>query len=203
MRLSKKYFGNCGFQKKASLNLSIEVIIIVVIAFVVLGLGLSFVKGTFKDITGTSGEVQAKIKEQILEGMRTSGKKLSISQEVRLERGQETTENIGIVNTGTTTQKYGILLEPIKKQTTEGETVTDLALINEEISFFYNDLVEKVLSPTDGDVIPVTILASRSASGNYLCKVTVYYTNTEAESCSAGAGCGEVYDTRTFFVKVS
>ena len=189
--------------KKASLNLSIQMIVIVVIAFVVLGLGLGFVKNTFKDITGTSGEVQAKIKEQILEDMRTSGKKLSISQEIRLERGEETAENIGIVNTGTTTGTFGIVMEPIKKQNTDGTTVTDTNQILQEISFFYNDLVEKELSPTDGDVIPVTISASRSASGNYLCKVTVYSIGPGETSCTAGPGCGEVYDTRSFFVKVS
>ena len=69
--------------RKGSLNLSIQAIVIVVIAFVVLGLGLGFVKNTFKDIGSTSKEVQSKIKEQILEDLRTSGKKLSISHVLR------------------------------------------------------------------------------------------------------------------------
>ena len=88
------------FNKKASLELSIQAIIIVVIAFVVLGLSMGFVKNTFKDITGTTKEVQAKIKEQILEDMRVSGKKLSITSQVALERGNQIVENVGVVNTG-------------------------------------------------------------------------------------------------------
>src|SRR3989338_8280611 len=144
--------------RRASLSLSIEAIVIVVIAFVVLGLGLGFVKGTFKDITGTSEEVQSQIKEQILEDMRTSGKKLSISQEIRLDRGDESVQNVGIDNTGLSSSKFGIKIEPIKKQTPDGNEGT-IEEMEAEINFFYNDLVEKELSPTDGDVIPVTISA--------------------------------------------
>jgi hypothetical protein len=43
-----------SWNKKGSLDISIQAIVIVVIAFVVLGLGLGFVKSTFKDITGTN-----------------------------------------------------------------------------------------------------------------------------------------------------
>tara|TARA_Y100000310_G_C20568848_1_gene756936 strand:+ start:201 stop:770 length:570 start_codon:yes stop_codon:yes gene_type:complete len=188
--------------KKASLNLSIQAIVIVVIAFVVLGLGLGFVKSTFKDITGTTKDVQSKIKEQILEDMRTSGKKLSVSQEVHLERGEETTENIGIVNTGTGTGNFGVDLKISQGKRPDGSTETDPTVLNDEISFFFDMSVDKILGATDGDVIPITISASRSASGNYLGKVTVY--TGEAPDClSAGdAGC-TIYDTRSFFVKVS
>ncbi|MBU0460806.1 MAG: hypothetical protein KJ597_04925 [Nanoarchaeota archaeon] len=190
--------------KKASLNLSIQAIVIVVIAFVVLGLGLGFVKGTFKDITSTTKDVQSKIKEQILEDMRTSGKKLSASQEVHLERGEETTENIGIVNTGTSTGKFGVYMEVIKQQTPDGDTITDQDLIAKEISFFYNDLVDKELSPTAGDVIPITISAGRSASGTYLSKVTVYSGDDSCVTTLDPSGCDlPPYDTRSFFIKIS
>lgn len=186
--------------RKASLSLSIEAIVIVVIAFVVLGLGLGFVKGTFKDITGTSEEVQDQIKAQILEEMRTSGKKLSISQEIRLDRREESVQNVGIVNTGLSSNKFGIKIEPIKKQKPDGSEGTVEEMEN-EVDFFYNDLVEKELNPTDGDVIPVTVSAKSSASGNYLYKVNVYMGD---EGCvrSGDTGC-ELYDTRSFFVKIS
>jgi len=191
-------------RKKGSLNMAIEVIVVIVIALTVLGLGLTFVKQILGDTTDTATKVQDQIKEQILEDMRTSGKKLSVSREVRLERGDETAENIGIVNTGTTTQKYGIYLEPIKKQVPGEPEITDVALFEDELSFFYNGEVDKILSPTDGDVIPVSISADRSASGNYLCKVTVYSLSQDADPCTAGeADCGSVYDSMTFFVKVS
>jgi len=182
--------------KKASLNLSIQAIVIVVIAFVVLGLGLGFVKGTFKDISGTSKEVQAKIKEQILEDMRTSGKKLSVSKEISIERGKQLVENVGVVNTDITTKKFGIKIEPIKKRTPDGTEITDVAVIDSEIDFFYDDSVEKRLSPTMGDVIPVTITARSGAVGNYLYKV-------RAVSLDLVSGDQEEYDVQTFFVKVS
>ena len=190
--------------KKASLNLSIQAIVIVVIAFVVLGLGLGFVKNTFKDITGTTKDVQSKIKEQILEDMRTSGKKLSISQEVHLERAEETTENIGIVNTGTPVEKYGVFIDVTEGKRPDGFTESNPLILNKEISFFWSKAIDKELGPTDGDVIPVTISASRQASGNYLGKVTVY---SDANGCQVAHPdeCGDdsIYDTRTFFVKVS
>lgn len=190
--------------KKASLELSIQAIVIVVIAFVVLGLALGFVKGTFKDITGTSADVQSKIKERILEDLRTSGKKLSIGQEIRLERGDEIIENVGIVNTGITTSRFGIKIIPIKKQKPDGTTVTNPVEIENEVTFFYNELIEKELAPTDGDVIPITITAKSSASGTYLYKVNVLREESTG-ACDlgeVGAGC-TLYDTRSFFVKVS
>ncbi len=192
--------------KKASLNLSIQAIVIVVIAFVVLGLGLGFVKNTFKDITGTTKEVQSKIKEQILEDMRTSGKKLSITSQILLERGSQVIENIGIVNTGLSTKKFGVKHTFLKKQNPDG-TEDNTELAGEEITFFYNTLVEKELVPTAGDVLAVTISAKSGAAGNYIYKFDVYAEDlAQPGACGVdpvvGPGC-ELYDTRSFFVKVS
>jgi Sec-independent protein translocase protein TatA len=189
--------------KKASLNLSIQAIVIVVIAFVVLGLGLGFVKNTFKDIGGTTKEVQSKIKEQILEDLRTSGKKLSLTTQIQLERGSQVVENIGVVNTGLSERSFGIQIEFIKKQNPDGSTdVSEEA--SSEIVFFYSDIVDKRLSPTAGDVFPLTISAKSSAAGNYLFKVNVQVEDSDG-ACLGGtenAGC-ELYDTRSFFVRVS
>jgi len=189
--------------RKASLNLSIQAIVIVVIAFVVLGLGLGFVKNTFKDIGSTTKEVQAKIKEQILEDLRTSGKKLSITSQIQLERGSQVIENVGVVNTGLSEKKFGIKIEYIKKQNPDGSAdLSDGA--GKEIIFFYNDLVDKGLSPTVGDVIPLTISATSAAAGNYLYKVNVL-SEEQPGAClggSAGAGC-QIYDTKSFFVRIT
>jgi len=194
--------------KNGSLNLSIQAIVIVVIAFVVLGLGLTFVQNTFKDIGGTSKEVQAKVKEQILEQMRTSGKKSSMSSVVQLERGKQTLENVGIVNTGISTKTFGMRIIATKKQKPDG-TAGTVAEMQKEIIFFYTDAVNKKLAPTAGDVIPVTITAKSSAAGNYLYSLEAL-TETTAGACKTvtaktatlPTGC-EAYDTRTFFVKIS
>ncbi len=191
--------------KTGSLSLSIEAIVIVVIAFVVLGLGLGFVKGTFKDLTSTSGDVQASIKEQILNDMRTSNKKLSVPGQVILERGEESVQGIGVMNTGTKTMKYGLKIMPIKKLTPDGETVADVNVINSEITFFYSDLIDQSLAPTDANVIKVTISVSSKASGNYLYNAIVLSELTP-NGCSSGQaveGQCRVYDTQSFFVKVA
>ena len=189
--------------KSGSLEMSIQAIVIIVIALTVLGLGLGFVKGTFKDISETSKGVQAKIKEQILEDLRVSGKKVSITSQVTLERGKEALENIGIVNTGLTEKTFGVKIEFIKKQNPDGTEDQSLEAGN-EITFFYNNLVEKRLSPTAGDVIPISISAESSAAGNYLYKVDVLAESTPSacgNPATVGPNC-ELYDTRSFFVRV-
>jgi len=191
--------------KKGSLELSIQAIVIVVIAFTVLGLGLAFVKSQIGDIGKTSKEVQAKIKEQILEDMRVSGKKVSVTSQIVLERGVPVVENVGIVNTGLSERTFGIKVSFIKKQNPDGSPGQE-GVENDptEIVFFYSELVEKRLSPTAGDVLPITISAKNSAAGNYLYKVDVLAESTPG-ACAAGgvaAGC-ELYDTRSFFVRVA
>ncbi len=185
--------------KKGSLDISIQAIVIVVIAFVVLGLGLGFVKSTFKDITGTTKEVQAKIKEQILEDMRVSGKKVSVTSQITLERGSQVIENVGIVNTGLSEKVFGIKINYVKKQNPDGSPDTREEA-KDEITFFYSDAVDKRLSPTAGDVLPLTISAKSGAAGNYLYKVDVY--SCPAPVLEPGAEC-ELYDTRSFFVRVA
>jgi hypothetical protein len=105
---------------------------------------------------------------------------------------------VGIVNTGTQTGTFGIRITPIKGQRPNGNEITIDEMIA-EISFFYSGLVDKTLPPTGGDVIPVTISARSSASGNYLYKVEVY----QSPECSdTSVECPTPYDTRSFFVKV-
>ena len=193
------------FSKKASLNLSIEAIVVVVIAFTVLGLGLGFVKNQFKSFSDTSTQVSSQIKDTILENMRSSGKKLSVDREVILERGDSKGINIGVVNTDTNTAKFGIGIIALKKQNLDGSAGTKEDM-DGEVSFFYNEFVDKELSPTDGDVIPLTVTAEGSASGNYLYKVNVYTpTDPAGQGCDADvtAATCRIYDSTTFFVKVS
>ncbi len=186
---------NFRLKKRGSLNLSIEAIVIVVIAFTVLGLGLAFVKSQLGGIGKTSSDVQSRIKDQILEDMRTSGKKLSVTQEVQLERGKEAMENIGVVNTDTITHKFGITAEVIKPSSATATI--------EDITFFYDTTIGTELSPTSGNVIPMTISAASGANGNYLCKITVYScTKSIGESAPCTLAESQVYDTRSFFVKV-
>lgn len=188
--------------KKGALNLSIQAIVIVVIAFVVLGLGLTFVTGLFDDITKDTKDIQANIRERVLEDLRASGNKLSITKEINLERGKQTLESVGIVNVDLGENHFGILIEPIKKQVPGQAEITDTAQFADEVTFFYSTGVEEKLGPTEGDVIPVTITATNQAAGNYLYKVTVLRELTEG-ACASGTDQCEEYDSDTFFVRVS
>ncbi|HLD79334.1 MAG TPA: hypothetical protein VJA18_02140 [Candidatus Nanoarchaeia archaeon] len=187
------------FNKKGSLELSIQAIVIVVIAFTVLGLGLGFVKSQLGGLQKTASEVQSKIKEQILEDMRVSGKKVSVTSQITLERGSQVIENVGIVNTGLSEKVFGIKINFVKKQNPDGSPA-DSEASKEEIIFFYSDEVGKRLSPTAGDVLPITISAKSGAAGNYLYKVDVY--SCPAPTLEPGTEC-ELYDTRSFFVRVA
>ncbi len=193
--------------KKGDLSLSIQTIVIVVIAFTVLGLGLTFVKEQIGSIGKTAKDVQVEIRSKILDDLRSSGKKLSISEEIALERNKETIVGIGVVNTGISTKKYGVCIEPIRKQSLDGTPGT-IEEMKKEVNFFYNAEVEKELSPTQGDVIAATVSARGTASGNYLYKVNAYSEDTPGacsvptENCPTPSGGCTLYDTKSFFVKV-
>ena len=190
-------------KKKGSLNLSIEAIVIIVIAMTLLGLGIGFVKGIIGDTVDLSKDTLAKTKERISDDLRTSGKKVSISPEILLERGKQKVETIGIANTDTVSSQFGIKITPLKKQNPDGSE-GKLDDMTKEVSFFYNNLVDKKLSPTEADVISVTISAKSSAAGNYLYKVDVLKETKDSGciSLTVSSDC-IIYDTKSFFVKVS
>lgn len=167
--------------KKGSLELSINAIVIIVLAMTILGLGLGFVRSQFKQIGSTGLQVQEQIKEQILEQMRTSGKKLAIQKQVNLERRESTVLGIGVMNVGDGPVTLSMDIEfKEKKGAGPGEGEGD-------IDFFY-DSDEFTLTSTEEKVFSAEVTAG-SASGTYLYTVTFYEGN-------------EVYGKQSFFVKV-
>jgi len=56
-----------SFNKRASLEISIQAIVIVVLAMTILGLGLGFVRGLFKNITSTTEDVTEQVRQKILD----------------------------------------------------------------------------------------------------------------------------------------
>jgi len=177
--------------KKASLNLSIQMIVIVVIAFVVLGLGLGFVRNQFSIFEETSTSVQEQIKQQILDDLRTGNKKLSFpATSMMIERGKSKDIAIGVKNTQNVNLQYSITVDV--KQMQEGTIVTAEEL-NEQVTFFY-DKDASDLTPTDARVHSIRV-STPGLKGSYLVKLSII-DNQAAE--------GEnVYDEKTFFVTVS
>ena len=175
------------FSKKASLNLSIQMIVIVVIAFVVLGLGLGFVRSQFGTIEETAGSVQEQIKEQILDDLRTSNKKLSFpATSLTVERGKAKDIAVGIKNIEDIDLKYQVQISVISKQ--EDDTLSPEEL-GDEVKFFY-DTLEKTLGSTESRVEAIKISIPGS-TGTYLVKLSVLEVGIEIP-----------YDEKTFFVTV-
>ena len=89
------------FNKKGSLEISIQAIVIVVLAMTLLGLGLGFIKGMFANITKVSEGTFAKIEEQLQRDMVTGNDKLVFSQtKIPIERGKSVLLGWGTKNDG-------------------------------------------------------------------------------------------------------
>lgn len=199
--------------KKASLNLSIQAIVIVVIGITILSLAIPFIQNLFEDIGSTTKEVQARAKENIVNAMRQTGKKMSISKDVQLERGKDKVEGVGLINQEIRSKRFGIRIIALEKQLPDGSR-GKLEDILKEVDFFYNKLVDQELSPTEGDVISITVSARKSAAGNYLFKANAYSEDLDDVGACTNAiddltgkvdensGC-ELYASQSFFVKVS
>lgn len=88
-----------AFNKKASMELSIRTIVVVVLAMTLLGLGLTFIRGMFKDITGISEDVSAQVRQKILDDLITGDKKISFPKnEIVIDKGKSEMLTIGVRN---------------------------------------------------------------------------------------------------------
>mgnify|MGYP001617686098 CR=1 FL=1 len=96
-----------SFNKRASLEISIQAIVIVVLAMTILGLGLGFVRGLFKNITSTTEDVTEQVRQKILDDLITGDKRISFPKtEVSIERGGSTILSIGVRNKNNQELKY-------------------------------------------------------------------------------------------------
>src|SRR3989344_1688079 len=88
-----------SFNKRASLEISIQAIVIVVLAMTILGLGLGFVRGLFKNISSTTEDVTEQVMQKILDDLITGDKKISFPKtEVSIDKGGSTVLSIGVRN---------------------------------------------------------------------------------------------------------
>lgn len=102
------------FNKKASLEISIQAIVIVVLAMTLLGLGLGFIRGMFKNITSTTEDVTEQVRQKVLDDLITGDKKISFPKtEVTLGKGESTLLTVGIRNKKDQTLHYTIRFTPI------------------------------------------------------------------------------------------
>jgi len=188
------------FNRKASLNLSVQAIVIVVIAFVVLGLGLGFVRGQFEQMESTSSSVQEQISQQILDDLRTGNKKLSFpATSLSLETSELDVQAIGVKNTEDSEKVLEIQFE-VK----DGESF--LPFISQtEFDFTSGadaridwDDTPQTLGAGESRVFPVSITAP-SLTGNYLFKIILQ----ECADATCSTYVESEFDSKTFFIKTT
>ena len=85
--------------KKASLEISIQAIVIVVLAMTLLGLGLTLIRGMFKNIGETTDRVTEQVKQRVIDDLVSSDKKVSFpSTEIYIDKGSSQILTIGVRN---------------------------------------------------------------------------------------------------------
>src|SRR3989338_3154028 len=184
------------YSKKADLSISINAIVIIVLAMTFLGLGLTFVRGMFKNIGETTTKVSEQIEQQILYDLRRGDKKLSFPQEeVSIEGGKSTVIAIGIKNTGASEDYYCIELWEIA-----GNTQTELGPVTSATSTdpygFYWDTNPQHLSANEANVYGIKLFTDPILrSQTKLLKVVIM-------GGGLASGCGTIveYTSKTFFV---
>ena len=103
------------FNKKASLEISIQAIVIVVLAMTLLGLGLAFIRGMFRDISKTTVGVTEAVKRSIIDDLISNPeKRISFPKtEVVIDKGGSDQLVVGIRNKKDTTLYYRIRFNAI------------------------------------------------------------------------------------------
>lgn len=101
------------FNKKSSLEISIQAIVIVVLAMTLLGLGLGFIRGMFSDIKKTTGVVTDSVKRTIIDDLISNDRKLSFPKtDISLEKGGSEVLAVGVRNKGNSILSYTMQICP-------------------------------------------------------------------------------------------
>ena len=148
--------------KKASLELSIRTIVVIILAMTLLGLGLGFIRNTFSDIGGLSGDVSEQIRQQIQDDLITNDKKLSFPKtEVKIDKGDSEILTVGIRNKEDDILTY-------KLQFTS-HSVPDGVDLNEPITWFHFREDMQELSSSESDISKIRLNVPKNAkTGSYL-----------------------------------
>jgi len=180
--------------KKASLNMAIEVIVIIVIAMTLLGLGLGFVRSQFASITDIGGEVTEQVREQITGQLRTSGAKMSFPRTIQMARGERKVLTVGVQNTNPGTIYFGFNISLLPKpQSDHLEGDYDMRYSSDPCTFF--------LGPSEANAYGVSIEAP-SGAGTDSVIVTVVQQDVEFCEKTSTTSNIEDYSKTTSFITV-
>ena len=101
------------FNKKASLEISIQAIVIVVLAMTLLGLGLGFIRKQFASIGNIQEEVSEQVKQKVLDDLISGDKKVSFPRtDITIDKGGSTILTVGVRNKKDTALHYKMRFSP-------------------------------------------------------------------------------------------
>lgn len=192
------------FNKKASLEISIQAIVIVVLAMTLLGLGLGFIRGMFKNLSGTTEDVSEQTREQILTDIRTGDKKISFPKtELTIAKGEATVLNVGIKNQDNAPLYYNLefcsISSPQSDGSIEGHACGDGPCCGDDnlhaewFQVAAPPSGEWILDNAESDIRSVRVQIPKSAfSGSYAFTFNVVDTSDSSN-----------YATKDFFIVVT
>jgi len=176
------------FKKKASLELSIRTIVVIILAMTLLGLGLGFIRNTFTDIGGLSGDVSEQIRQQIQDDLITNDKKLSFPKtEVKIDKGKSEILTVGIRNKEDDILTYNIQFT--------SHSVPDSVDLDEPLSWFQFREDTQQLSSSESDISKIRLNVPKNAkTGSYLLSFDVIKINDDNST--------ENYATKDLFIVI-
>ena len=186
------------FNKKASLEISIQAIVIVVLAMTLLGLGLGFVRNLFKNIGSATEDVTEQVRQKVLDDLISSDKKVSFPKtDISIDKGDSTVLTVGIRNKKDTPLHYQMRFTSISFVPADGGSATT---VNNQDWFQTGQSVTATrnfytLGPAESDVrnirlkVPTTALA-----GSYVLTFDVLDIDSPASN--------NIYAQKDFFIVV-
>jgi hypothetical protein len=182
------------FKKKGSLEISIQAIVIVVLAMTLLGLGLGFIRGMFKNISGTADDVQEQVRQKILDDLITGDKKVSFPKtEIQIDKGGSTVLTVGIRNKGDNKLFYRMQFTAISgPDGSAGTRPYNPTELDNWFQFSSGSGNRYELDAADSDVRNIRISIPTSAlTGSYFLNFEVIDVDTN-----------EIYASKDFFIVV-
>ena len=176
--------------KRASLEISIQAIVIIVLAMTILGLGLGFVRGMFKNISSTTEDVTEQVRQRILDDLIQGDKKISFPKtEVVMDRGGSAILTVGIKNRKDVDLFYKMHFTPISGPPDVSDTE-----LQQFVDYFQFSNQEYSLSAADSDIRNIRLsLPTTVKTGSYFLTFDVL---------EQPYGSTNIYAQKDFFVVV-
>ena len=184
--------------KKASLEISIQAIVIVVLAMTLLGLGLTLIRGMFKNIQSTTEDVSEQVRQRVLDDLVAGDKKVSFPKtEIYIDKGSSQVLTVGIKNKKDEDLVYRMQFAAVSDP--NGNVYADPAALNHWFKYAQPSGGSEgyILKAADSDVRNIRLEIPSSSgitSGAYVFRFEVIDVQA--------VGSEQIYAQKDFFVVV-